>query len=161
MRSELSTRIFGIALGCRARRRASLDLEVIRSAARTRRSPASPTTPSTRTSPSGMHADLGPRRVIGQRTARARTNRRDREAIRASGGRGHRASRALTEPDPDLPPLAERRAVEPVDRYFEATAACHAATSVPAPSPRRSASSSRPGRPRPASTRRARRFFGI
>jgi len=64
---------------------------------------------------------LSVRPVIGQRTARASTNRLDREAIRAVVEEAVALTR-LTEPDPDLLPLFDPAAVEPVQRHFEATA---------------------------------------
>ena len=71
----------------------------------TRRSRASPTTPSTRTSPSGR-AHLSVRPVIDGRTARATTNRLDRDGIRDVVEEAIAITR-LTEPDADLLPLAE------------------------------------------------------
>jgi PmbA protein len=67
-------------------------------------------------------AHLSVRAVIGQRTARATTNRLDREGIRAVVEEAVTITR-LTAPDPDLPPLAGVAEYEPVERWFEATAA--------------------------------------
>lgn len=67
---------------------------------------------------------LSVRPVIGGRTARASTNRTDPESIRKVVAEAVAITR-LTEPDPSLPPLADRTdapGAEPVARYFDATA---------------------------------------
>jgi predicted Zn-dependent protease len=64
---------------------------------------------------------LSVRPVIGGRTARASTNRMDGDGIRAVVADAIAIAR-LTEPDPDLLPLAEAEAIEPVARFFGATA---------------------------------------
>jgi predicted Zn-dependent protease len=64
---------------------------------------------------------LSVRPVIGGRTARASTNRLDREGIRRVVGDAVDLTR-LTEPDPELPPLVGPGLIEPVGRYFETTA---------------------------------------
>jgi predicted Zn-dependent protease len=61
------------------------------------------------------------RPVIDGRTARASTNRRDLEAIRALVEEAVALTR-LTEPDPELPPLAAAAPIVPIDRRFDATA---------------------------------------
>jgi PmbA protein len=66
-----------------------------------------------------LHLSVRP--LIGGRTARASTNRLDREGIRRVVEEAIAITR-LTEPDPELPPLAESAPVEPVQRYFESTA---------------------------------------
>jgi PmbA protein len=67
------------------------------------------------------NAHISVRPVIGSRTARASTNRRDPAAIRAVVDEAIAITR-LTEPDPDLPPLAEPEALDCLDRHFEDTA---------------------------------------
>jgi len=67
----------------------------------------------------GVHLSVRP--VIGQRTARATTNRLDREGIRSMVEEAVALTR-LTEPDPDLPPLAAPAEYEPVERWFADTA---------------------------------------
>jgi PmbA protein len=62
------------------------------------------------------------RPVIDGRTARASTNRRDEAGVRQAVEEAIAITR-LTEPDPDLPPLAEPSAIDSVDRHFERTAA--------------------------------------
>ncbi len=64
---------------------------------------------------------LSVRPVIGGRTARATTNRLDPEGIRRVVEEAIDLAR-LTEPDPELPPLAEPAPIEPVERYFQGTA---------------------------------------
>jgi PmbA protein len=64
---------------------------------------------------------LSVRAVIDGRTARATTNRLDREGIRAVVEQAI-ALTCLTEPDPGLPPLADPAEYRPVHRHFEATA---------------------------------------
>jgi predicted Zn-dependent protease len=64
---------------------------------------------------------LSVRPVIDGRTARATTNRLDPEGIRRVVDEAIAITR-LTEPDPELPPLAEPALAEPLARYFEATA---------------------------------------
>jgi PmbA protein len=64
---------------------------------------------------------LSVRPVIDGRTARASTNRVDREGIRAVVEHAVAFTR-LTESDADLPPLADPSEYEPVARHFEATA---------------------------------------
>ncbi len=64
---------------------------------------------------------LSVRPVIGGRTARASTNRLDREGILRVVENAIAMAR-LTEPDPDLPPLADPVPVDTVDRYFADTA---------------------------------------
>ena len=64
---------------------------------------------------------LSVRPVIEGRTARASTNRLDREAIRNVVAEAIAITR-LTEPDPDLRPLAEPADFTAAPRYFESTA---------------------------------------
>jgi predicted Zn-dependent protease len=64
---------------------------------------------------------LSVRPVIDGRTARASTNRLSRDAIREVVAEAIAIAR-LTEPDPDLPPLAEPAEYQGVERWFEATA---------------------------------------
>jgi len=64
---------------------------------------------------------LSVRAAIGGRTARATGNRLDREGIREVVEQAVTIAR-LTEPDPDLQPLAEPAACQPVERWFEPTA---------------------------------------
>jgi predicted Zn-dependent protease len=64
---------------------------------------------------------LSVRPVIDGRTARASTNRLGREAIREVVAEAIAITR-LTEPDPDLPPLASPAEYQGVKRWFEATA---------------------------------------
>jgi len=65
--------------------------------------------------------NLSVRPVIEGRTARASTNRVDREGIRAVVEEAVAITK-LSAADPDLLPLAERSDYEPVARYFERTA---------------------------------------
>src|ERR1051326_2447310 len=65
---------------------------------------------------------LSIRPVIDGRTARASTNRLDAESIRAAVAEAIAITR-LTEPDPELLPLATSASASPVGRYFDATAA--------------------------------------
>src|SRR3954463_11103288 len=67
------------------------------------------------------NAHISVRPVIDGRTARASTNRRDEAAIRAVVDEAIAITR-LTEPDPELPPLAGPEPVEALDRHFEGTA---------------------------------------
>jgi predicted Zn-dependent protease len=117
MRSEFA-RIFGIALDT-ARAQGVSDLEVILTG-----EDAS----LTRFANNAIHqnvaernAHISVRPVIGGRTARASTNRRDEEAIRAVVTQAIAITR-LTEPDPDLPPLASPEPVEAIDRHVDVTA---------------------------------------
>ena len=64
---------------------------------------------------------LSVRPVIDGRTARASTNRLDRDAIRDVVEQAITIAR-LTEPDPDLPPLAGPADYQGVERWFEGTA---------------------------------------
>lgn len=64
---------------------------------------------------------LSVRVAIDGRTARASTNRADREAIDGVVEQAIAITRLL-EPDPELLPLAEPAPHEPVNRFFEATA---------------------------------------
>jgi PmbA protein len=64
---------------------------------------------------------LSVRPVIDGRTARASTNRLSRDAIREVVAEAIAITK-LTEPDPDLPPLAAPAEYQRVDRWFEATA---------------------------------------
>jgi len=64
---------------------------------------------------------LSVRPVIGQRTARASTNRLDLAGIAEVVEQAIAITR-LTEPDPDLPPLAEEAEYPRGDRHFEETA---------------------------------------
>jgi predicted Zn-dependent protease len=64
---------------------------------------------------------LSVRPVIDGRTARASTNRLSRDAIREVVAEAIAIAR-LTEPDPDLPPLAGRAEYQSLERWFEATA---------------------------------------
>ncbi len=66
-----------------------------------------------------VHASV--RVVIEGRTARASTNRLDGEGIRKMVEEAVAITR-LTEPDPELLPLAEKADLEPLDRFDEATA---------------------------------------
>jgi predicted Zn-dependent protease len=75
---------------------------------------------------------LSIRPVIDGRTARASTNRLDAASVRDAVNEAIAITR-LTEPDPELLPLAEPAALAPVDRYFADTAAAsprHRADSV-------------------------------
>jgi PmbA protein len=117
MRSEFE-RIFGIALDA-ARARGVSDLEVILSGE---------DAALTRFANNAIHQNVAERNthisvrpVIDGRTARASTNRRDPDAIRAVVSEAIAITR-LTEADPDLPPLASPEQVEPIDRYVEGTA---------------------------------------
>src|ERR1019366_4595152 len=64
---------------------------------------------------------LSVRPVIDGRTARASTNRMSRNAIREVVAEAIAIAR-LTEPDPDLPPLASPADYQGVERWFETTA---------------------------------------
>ena len=64
---------------------------------------------------------LSVRPVIDGRTARASTNRLSRDAIREVVAEAIAIAK-LTEPDPDLPPLASPAEYQRVERWFEATA---------------------------------------
>ena len=64
---------------------------------------------------------LSVRPVIDGRTARATTNRLDRDGIRNVVADAVAITR-LTEPDADLPPLAEASPWSAVDRHFDSTA---------------------------------------
>src|SRR5258708_2434018 len=64
---------------------------------------------------------LSVRPVIEGRTARASTNRIDPEGIRNVVAEAIAITR-LTEPDPELLPLAEPASCPPLPRYFESTA---------------------------------------
>jgi predicted Zn-dependent protease len=64
---------------------------------------------------------LSVRPVIDGRTARASTNRLSRDAIREVVAEAIAIAR-LTEPDPELPPLAVPTDYQGVERWFEATA---------------------------------------
>ena len=64
---------------------------------------------------------LSVRPVIDGRTARASTNRLNRDAIREVVAEAIAIAR-LTEPDPDLPPLAAPAEYQRVDQWFETTA---------------------------------------
>jgi predicted Zn-dependent protease len=66
-------------------------------------------------------AHLSIRPVIDGRTARASTNRLDAASIRDAVAEAVAITR-LTEPDPELLPLAEPRSCKPVTRYFPETA---------------------------------------
>ena len=66
-------------------------------------------------------AQLSVRAVIDGRTARASTNRVDREGIRDVVEQAIAITR-LTEPDPDLLPLAEKSEYAPLHRFDEQTA---------------------------------------
>ncbi len=70
---------------------------------------------------SERNAQLSVRAVIGGRTARASTNRLDREAIRGVVEQAIAITR-LTESDPELQPLAGPAAYPEVHRWFESTA---------------------------------------
>ncbi|MCW5979541.1 MAG: TldD/PmbA family protein [Bryobacteraceae bacterium] len=67
--------------------------------------------------------ELEVRPVIGQRTARAATNRLDRGSIESLVEQAIALARAM-EPDPALPPLAEHAPIAAVNRYFDSTARC-------------------------------------
>jgi predicted Zn-dependent protease len=64
---------------------------------------------------------LSVRPVIDGRTARASTNRLSRNAIREVVAEAIAITK-LTEPDPDLPPLASPAEYQGVERWFESTA---------------------------------------
>src|SRR5437660_11776822 len=64
---------------------------------------------------------LSVRPVIDGRTARASTNRLDEESIRRVVEDAVAIAR-LTEPDPELPTLAEGAPILPADRFVEETA---------------------------------------
>ncbi len=64
---------------------------------------------------------LSVRAVIGQRTARATTNRFDEESIQRVVAEAEAMAR-LQAPDPDLLPMAEPGSYRPVERFDEATA---------------------------------------
>ncbi len=70
---------------------------------------------------SERNTQLSVRAVIGGRTARASTNRLDREAIRGVVEQAIAITR-LTESDPELQPLAGPAAYPEVHRWFESTA---------------------------------------
>ncbi len=70
---------------------------------------------------SEQSTQLSIRPVLDGRTARATTNRLDREGIRRVVEEAVALAR-LTEPDPDLPPLAEPAPVETLNRDCESTA---------------------------------------
>ena len=117
MRSEFE-RIFGIALDA-ARAQGVSELEVILSGE---------DAALTRFANNAIHQNVAERNThisvrptIDGRTARASTNRRDPDAIRAVVSEAIAITR-LTERDPDLPPLASPEPVEPIDRYVEGTA---------------------------------------
>jgi PmbA protein len=117
MRSEFG-RLFEIALDA-ARAQGVTELEVILSG-----EDAS----LTRFANNGIHQNVAERNthisirpVIEGRTARASTNRRDEAAIRAVVDEAIAITR-LTEPDPELPALAEPEPLDTIDRYFEPTA---------------------------------------
>ena len=65
---------------------------------------------------------LSVRAVVGQRTARATTNRFDDDSIRRVVEEAVSIAR-LQAPDPDLPPIAEPSTTPDVDRFDEPTAA--------------------------------------
>jgi predicted Zn-dependent protease len=67
------------------------------------------------------NAYISIRPVIDGRTARVSTNRRAEPSIRAAVEEAIGITR-LSEPDLELPPLAEAAPFEPVERYFDATA---------------------------------------
>jgi predicted Zn-dependent protease len=64
---------------------------------------------------------LSVRPVIDGRTARASTNRLSRDAVREVVAEAIAIAK-LTEPDPDLPPLASPAEYQRVERWFETTA---------------------------------------
>jgi predicted Zn-dependent protease len=70
---------------------------------------------------SERNTQLSVRAVMGGRTARASTNRLDREAVRSVVEQAIAITR-LTESDSDLQPLAEAAACPEVNRWFESTA---------------------------------------
>jgi predicted Zn-dependent protease len=70
---------------------------------------------------SERNTQLSVRAVIGGRTARASTNRLDRERIRRVVEQAIAITR-LTESDPELQPLADPAAYPEVNRWFESTA---------------------------------------
>jgi PmbA protein len=70
---------------------------------------------------SEKNAHISVRPVIDGRTARASTNRRDDASIRAVVDEAIAITR-LTEPDPELLPLADPVRIDPVDRHFQRTA---------------------------------------
>ncbi len=70
---------------------------------------------------SERNTQLSVRAVVGGRSARASTNRLDREAIRGVVEQAIAITR-LTESDPELQPLADPAAYPEVSRWFESTA---------------------------------------
>jgi len=66
----------------------------------------------------GRH--LSVRAMVDGRTARASTNRLDRDSIRDAVAQAIALTRA-SQPDPDLLPLAEPADFPPLDRFFQAT----------------------------------------
>jgi PmbA protein len=117
MRSEFE-RIFGIALDA-ARAKGVSDLEVILSGEDAALTRFANNTIHQNVAERNTHISVRP--VIDGRTARASTNRRDPDAIRAVVSEAIAITR-LTEPDPELPPLAAPEPVEPIDRYVDVTA---------------------------------------
>src|SRR4051794_11552037 len=117
MRSEFE-RLFGIALD-HARAQGVPDLEVILTGEDAALTRFANNAIGQNVAERSVHISVRP--VIGQRTARASTNRRDADSIRAIVDEAIAIAR-LTEPDPDLPPLADPAPVDTVDRYVAATA---------------------------------------
>ena len=62
------------------------------------------------------------RTLLGQRTARATTNRFDEDSIRATVAQALEITRAQS-PDPELLPLAEPSQIDEVNRFYPSTAA--------------------------------------
>jgi predicted Zn-dependent protease len=116
MRSEFD-RLFGIALD-HARAQGVPDLEVILSGEDAALTRFANNAIGQNVAERNVHISVRP--VIGQRTARASTNRRDPDSIRAVVDEAIAIAR-LTEPDPDLPPLYEGTPVEAIDRYVAET----------------------------------------
>jgi PmbA protein len=66
---------------------------------------------------------LSIRALIDRRTARASTNRLDDASIENTVARAVEITRSIG-PDPDVLPLAAPAPIEPVERFFDATASC-------------------------------------
>jgi predicted Zn-dependent protease len=117
MRSEFD-HLFDIALGA-ARAHGVSDLEVIFSAENGALTRFANNAIHQNVAERSTHISVRP--VVDGRTARATTNRRDPEGVRAAVAEAIAIAR-LTEPDPDLPPLAEPASVAAADRHVPATA---------------------------------------
>jgi PmbA protein len=117
MRSEFD-RIFGIALDA-ARALGVPDLEVMLAGEDGALTRFANNAISQNVAERSTHISVRP--IVDGRTARASTNRRDPDAIREVVAEAIAIAR-LTEPDPDLPPLAGPESVDPIDRHFAGTA---------------------------------------